>query len=261
MRSSVRMALVGAVLLLFAAVPVGCDRLFDVPQCGDSSDYSAADALGVEGDGAVKGLDGVVFCDGCGTFNTALWSKAEWKLGRGYVRAANVGASGGYYNLKLKANTWDGAEIYTCNRLSYGILSARFKAAPCPGAYSTLYFYQGVGSTSDEIDIEVYRGAAGWTIDFVVWKGGVRKYVRTYRPSFDPSVGFHEYRIDWTSTGVGFYIDRQLIYGFSGTARPTNSMRAHLNCWWPVDTALVPIQVRPTSDKYMVIDWISYTGY
>jgi len=197
------------------------------------------------------------FQDDCDSFNSDLWSKAEWALGRGYVRAANDSASGGYYDLKLKANTWDGAEIYTPALYLNGCAKACCRCAPVAGATSALFFYQGVRAANDEIDIEASRDSLDWRICFTVWTDGYVKWSAGYHPSFDPSAGFHEYCIDWASDSIAFLVDGQNKGTYDGAGLPTDSMQIHLNCWWPNSgTAL-----KPTSDKLMQIDSVSYTNY
>lgn len=195
------------------------------------------------------------FSDPGNSFNNKLWNKAEWSLGKGYVRAANAGCSGGYYTLKLKAKTWDGAEIYTPSRYGYGLARASFKCPVAAGSISSLFFYQGVTSKNDEIDIEVYKNGSSWRIDFVVWKGGTKTWADGFNPTFDPSAAYHEYAIDYAVNGIAFFVDGQNKKTCpKATSRPSNSMQIHLNCWWPTWLS----SAMPTSDKFMQVDSIAY---
>jgi beta-glucanase (GH16 family) len=248
------------VLVTLAMLPLACKRIAGFPQSGDPSDEtSALQAPAVSG----NGTDAVSFCDNCNTFNSSLWSKADWSLGKGWFRTANVSASGGYYKLKLSASSWNDAEIYTPTRYGCGFTSTSFKTPSDSGAISSIFFYQGVSGQNDEIDIEIWKTAGKWSINFtidsaydpVAHKGRV-VYSHSYTPSFDPSASYHTYAIDWAVGGIAFFVDGSNKGTYRG-GRPTHQMQIHMNCWWPTWLK----STKPSSDKYMSIDWISYSGY
>lgn len=200
------------------------------------------------------------FADNCTTFNSTLWSKATWAMGRGNMAAANVNPSGGgVYNFELPANSYDGGEIYSNSAYSFGQSEAEIKCANVQGVINSIYLYQGVGSASDEIDIEVYKNNGGtWEIAFTIYQAGTITYRHTYNPTWDPSAAYNDYLIDYSSTGVSFYINGGLEGSFSTAGSlPTHPMNIQLIGWWP--TWLTAVQ--SSSNKYMQVNWIKYTAH
>ena len=195
------------------------------------------------------------FCDNCNKFDSKIWLKAEWPLGRGNVKATNVSCSNGYYYLTLKSKTWDCGEIYTSKQYSYGLARSSFKCPDISGAISSIFFYEGVKSENDEIDIEIYKKDSKWRIDFVVYKKGNKNWISGFNPSFNPSSGFHEYAIDYAVGGIAFFVDgnnKGVCPRY--ISRPTKSMQIHLNCWWPTWLNAT----KPSKNKSMQIDFIEY---
>ena len=198
------------------------------------------------------------FLDPCNTLGS-LWLKANWPIkdSRGYFTPANVSATNGYFNLTLRANTWEGAEIYTSKLFSYGRLRASFKCPNVSGAISSLFYYQGKNANNDEIDVEVYENGSRWRIDFVVWQGGRKTWTGGFYPTFNPSAALHKYSIEYSFNGITFFVDGQNKYQFPNGS-PTKPIQMHLNCWWPNWLVTTPPSIPPTTSKSMQIDFISY---
>ena len=135
------------------------------------------------------------FTDNCTTFDSSLWDVANYGMGRGSMLPADIAASGGgVYNFKVPADTYNGAEIFTKGKYSYGHASTSMKCCGNQGVLNSIYMYQGTGSSSDEIDIEVYKNSGGtWEIAFTVYKASVKEWVKVYYPSWDPSAGYNTY--------------------------------------------------------------------
>ena len=70
---------------------------------------------------------------------------------------------------------------------------------------------------------------------------------------FDPSAGYHDYRIEWTSSRVGFYVDGTRMTEFT-TGVPQDAMYILSNVWWPTWLA-GPVLSSPAS---LGIDRIVY---
>jgi beta-glucanase (GH16 family) len=199
------------------------------------------------------------FLDDCTTFDSSLWNIANYGMGRGSMLPADFAPSGGgVYNFELPANTYNGAEIYSKAQYGYGKASTSMKCCGLQGVLNSIYMYQGVGSSSDEIDIETYKNDGGtWEIAFTVYKAGVKEWVKVYYPSWDPSAGYNTYTIDYESTGVTLYVNGAVEGQFTtGGKLPTHAMNIQLIAWWP--TWLTAD--KSGSNEYMQTNWISFTA-
>lgn len=76
------------------------------------------------------------FIDDCTTFNSNLYTKANWAAGLGSVLVSNVNPSGGgVLNFEIPAGTRNGGEIVSKAQYSYGQVEAQFKVPSLPGSY------------------------------------------------------------------------------------------------------------------------------
>ncbi len=197
------------------------------------------------------------FLDNCTTFNTSLWNLANWGMGRGSVLPADVSPSGGgVLNFEIPASTYNGGEIYSKAQYGYGQVEAEMKCANVQGVISSVYMYQGT-SASDEIDIEVYLNNGTWEIAFTVYRQGVKTWTHVYYPSWDPSAGYNDYEIDYESNAVTFYVNGgEEAQCNTADELPTNPMNIQLIAWWPDWLSAT----QSSSNKYMQVNWISYTA-
>ncbi|KAL7941935.1 glycoside hydrolase family 16 protein [Trichoderma barbatum] len=196
------------------------------------------------------------FVDNCTTFNTALWTKANWPLGLGSVLPDNVNPSGGgVLNFEIPAGTRNGGEIVSKAKYSYGQISAQFKVPNLPGIISSIFLYQGT-STSDEIDIEVYLNKGKWEVAFTIYRLGVKEWSHGYFPTWDPSAGYHDYMIDYQEAAISFYVNGVLESQFhTPSQQPIHPMNIQLNAWFPAWLNGPPA----SSTQFLQVNQISYT--
>lgn len=117
-------------------------------------------------------------------------------LGRGRVAAVNVVPTGGTVELRLPAGIFDGAEFRSATRLAHGVVEGRLRAAPAPGSITALFLYEGRARRNDEVDIELLGGTR--TALLTVWREDRQVFHTSVTLGFDPSAGFHDYRIPWS---------------------------------------------------------------
>lgn len=199
---------------------------------------------------------GASFVDNCTTFNSNLWSKADWAQGLGSVQSANVNPSGGgVLNFEIPAGTHNGGEIRSKAQYSFGQVAANFKVPNLPGIISSIFMYQGT-STSDEIDIEVYLNNGKWEIAFTIYRLGVKEWVHSYFPTWDPSIGYNDYMIDYQESAISFYINGALEAQFhTPSQQPIHPMNIQLNAWYP-EWLNGPLAA---STEFFQVNQISYT--
>jgi beta-glucanase (GH16 family) len=197
------------------------------------------------------------FIDNFDSFDTNRWYRGAHSLGRGYLDPNNVGygrdARGSYLVLRLPANTYDGAEIGSNNRYKYGTYRVRMECPQAPGSLSTFFLYQDIAGGNDEIDIEIFNDGTR-RMSLTIWVAGTQTHSAQHTLTFDPSNGYHEYQIDFYSSGVRFYVDGQLLQEWA-SGLPTNPMRIMSNTWWPTWLS----GSKPATDKKTYVDWIEYS--
>ncbi|KAK1240283.1 hypothetical protein MKX08_007725 [Trichoderma sp. CBMAI-0020] len=175
------------------------------------------------------------FIDDCTTFNSNLYTKANWTAGLGSVLPSNVNPSGGgVLNIEIPAGTRYGGEIVSKAQYSYG---------------------QGT-STSDEIDVEVYLSQGKWEIAFTIYRLGVKEWSHGYFPTWDPSAGYNDYMIDYQEAALSFYVNGALEAQFhTPSQQPTHAMNIQLNTWFPAWLN----GAAASSIQFMQVNQISYT--
>jgi len=192
----------------------------------------------------------VGFIDEFETFDLSRWSKEAHPLGRGTFEIQNIREGTGTVSLVLPANTFNGGEIRSIDLVGYGTYTASMRTPLSPGSITAFFLYE-ARYLSDEIDIEIYNDGSKRVL-LTTWVRGRRTgNVSTTLPS-DPTTGFHEYVIDWSSSSVRFYVDGAMIWEFRSKL-PRNAMHLMANTWWPTWLS-APL---PQSDAALVIDRIA----
>jgi hypothetical protein len=187
------------------------------------------------------------FSDHFSIFDTSKWMKGNHRTpgttarpGLGSFQPKNVSIENGRLLLKHPANTKNGGEIQTISLYTYsfGTFRTNMKCPFLPGTITTLFTYQGV-DYGDEIDIEIWNDGSGKVI-FTVWKQEISKltgqsvYNNTVSLGFDPSTGYHEYRIDFYPDAITWYIDGIEKDRFTDQSNfPAHAMYLYVNTWWP----------------------------
>ncbi len=187
------------------------------------------------------------FIDHFSVFNDARWVKGNHRTpgttarpGLGFFQPENVTMESGKLLLRHPANTKNGGEIESVSPYTYsfGTYRTNMKCPALPGTITTLFTYEGV-DYGDEIDLEIWNDGSGKVI-FTIWKSDISSitgqsvYSNTINLGFDPSVAFHEYRIDFYPDGISWYIDG--IQKDKTTLQsnfPNHSMHLMVNTWWP----------------------------
>jgi hypothetical protein len=185
-------------------------------------------------------------------FNRKLWEKSSHSLGKSYLDPDNVDIGDGYAKIKVPAGAKDGGEFGTKASFTHGTYRANIQVVPISGVVTGFFLYHGTGGNGDEIDIELYHEDE-WYVAFTTWSDGDMTGTEKKRLKFDPSAGFHEYRIDFYPEQVNFFVDDQQMYVFK-SGLPDEPMRLLVNTWYPDWLYGHP----PKKDMYTIVDWIQY---
>jgi beta-glucanase (GH16 family) len=68
---------------------------------------------------------------------------------------------------------------------------------------------------------------------------------------FDPTIRFHEYRFDYASGSINFYVDGKLMKTWK-VGLPSNPVKLYANAWYPNRLA----GKKPAKDQYVLVDRI-----
>lgn len=170
------------------------------------------------------------------SLNRNLWTTPDHALGHGQVRGENVSVSDGKLYLKMPANSLDGAEIKSVRGdYQYGSYTIRMKAPPASQTYLAPFLWTDPDFHS-EIDVEVHNDGSRTTF-FNTYEGPevdppdtIQQEVVTL--PFDPSAGFHDYRWEYASGYVKFYVD-DTHYWTVNERIPPSEMHLFVNVHWP----------------------------
>lgn len=170
------------------------------------------------------------FVDEFEVLDEAIWVSESHFIGRRWLDAGNATHAHGRVHLTLPAGTHEGSEIRSRRRGLFRTAAARIRTPDAPGALVGFFLYQGVRGPNDEIDIEIFGGER--RIMFTTWSNGESTNHAKHELPFDPSSGFHDYRIEWERDRVAFFVDDVLFQEFV-TGIPQKPMFLMSNAWWP----------------------------
>lgn len=181
-----------------------------------------------------------------------LWAVQDYTAG-GWTRVpGNAARNDPYYELTVSSTTTSGAEIATtASDYLNGSYRCSLKAPAVYGTVSAFFYY---ASDTEEIDIEILsRENEESVAHFVVHEndGDTHKFVPL---GFDPSAAFHEYRFDWYSDRVEFYVDGVKRAEITENI-PTTAGSILANHWSTADASWA--DGPPASDAVMQIEYIT----
>ena len=140
------------------------------------------------------------------------------------------------------------------NDFFYGTYRASIKMSSVPGAVVGWFTY--LGKPLNEIDVEFLTRdprKAHFTLHHI--RTGVDHATPTM--PFDPSAAFHEYRFDWYTNRVEYYVDGKQ-YATLTNQVPDRPSRILLNHW----SSNIPTWGgnAPTEDAVMLVDWVYFSS-
>ncbi len=195
------------------------------------------------------------FRDDFDTLDTTRWSKGEHGIGRSYLDPANVSVAGGELLMKIPARTLNGGEIVSNELYRYGSYSARMKVPYAPSSITGFFMYK-APDFANEIDIEIFNDRSR-RIMFTTYAGAADGPTNTeiLQLPFDPTEGYHDYRFDYSTGSVSFYVDGTLMKTWNQDI-PSDSMYLMTNVWFPtwLDGK------KPRKNAYLRVDSIEHTA-
>jgi len=180
-----------------------------------------------------------------------VWLVSDSSLGRSELKSDNVSVSDGALSITIPGNSLNGGEIYTQELKDYGAFETRMKLPNAPSSITGFFLYK-APDYFYEIDIEVYNQPDG-TLLLTTYADGEKKNAYVGNLGFDPTRGFHDYRIEYGENQVSFYIDTVFIKSWSD-GFPKEGMYLMLNSWFP--QWLDGVSTKET--QTLSVDWVRY---
>ncbi len=200
------------------------------------------------------------FTDLLDGFDSSRWAKSDgWTNGSPFDNAwsaGNVNFHDGVLELVLDdtarlGQPYTSAEYRSTGYYGYGCYEVSFRPVAVPGAVTTFFTFAGPydnggNGKHNEIDIEfvgAYLGEGPSSVQFNFWTnddGYASRNEYLMQLGFDAAASFHAYGFKWTSTGIDWYVDGDLVYSvFDTTGNPTpkasDSLQKIMLNLWPVD--------------------------
>lgn len=198
-----------------------------------------------------KGFSAFETQDNFDDLDENVWLVSDSSLGRSALKSENISVSNGELRIVMPENSLDGGEIYTKELTGYGAFETRMKIPDAPSSITGFFLYK-VPDYFYEIDIEVYNQPDG-TLLLTTYSDGEKNNTYVGNLGFDPTKGFHDYRIEYDENQVSFYIDSVFIKSWSD-GFPKEGMYLMINSWYPkwLDG------VRPKETQTLRVDWVRY---
>ncbi|MBK5245470.1 MAG: glycoside hydrolase family 16 protein [Eubacteriaceae bacterium] len=212
------------------------------------------DTAGAQRLGESRGEEGFsVFAtqDNFDNLDENVWLVSDSSLGRSKLKSDNVSVSNGELSIEIPGNSLNGGEIYTQELKGYGAFETRMKLPNAPSSITGFFLYK-APDYFYEIDIEVYNQPDG-TLLLTTYADGEKKNTYVGNQGFDPTKGFHDYRIEYDENQVSFYIDSVFVKSWSD-GFPKEGMYLMINSWFPkwLDG------VSPKETQILRVDWVRY---
>ena len=242
---------------------------------GGSAGRGGTGGQGTAGAGGGTAVDPhfkLAWRDDFDTFDTTHWTKQTHTFAENLARfsAANAVVEGGFLKLRVTHvqngdKAYTAAEVASKDQFTFGRFAGRMKFCAGSGMVSSMFTYKDdVTASWQEIDIE-HLGNLPKSIQYNLISGNLAN--RVYQPkvvtfSFGPPLEFHEYVIEWTPSGVTFFVDGVMSF-HDVQATLKDAARLHMNAWptnnavtsfaGPFNQAAVPCEAQ--------YDWVAAYTY
>ena len=197
--------------------------------------------------------------DSAQELDPAAWTASGWKNSTRAHSPANVTVKDGVLALKLSVS--GPGTIPVCAEVAsrrkdffYGTYRASIKMSSVPGAVVGWFTY--LGNPLNEIDVE-FLTRDPKKAHFTLHQIRTDVDHATADMPFDPSAAFHEYRFDWYTNRVDYYVDGRK-YATLTNQVPDRPSRIMLNHW----SSNLPMWggKAPTEDAVMLVDWVYFSS-
>lgn len=180
-----------------------------------------------------------------------IWKISSKKLGRTKIKSTNVFVNNGMLEIHMPKGILEGGEISTVQLQGYGAYEIRMKLPYARSSITGFFLYKSPDYYY-EIDIELYNDESGKLL-LTTYSDGKTNNECSCITGFDPTLDFHEYRLEYYEDLVGFYVDNKLVKSWT-SGFPKGEMQLMVNSWYPNWLEGIPAE----SEQVLYVDWIRY---
>lgn len=137
---------------------------------------------------------------------------------------ANIVETGGYADINLAQQSfagysWTGGGLVSKDSFRYGYYQVKAKITANTGWHTSFWLFAGNGTTTyntaakteiDDFEINT-DNPSSISMGYIEWNNGSTvggtRCNSNYNPGFSTAAGYHYYGIEWTESGVTYYID------------------------------------------------------
>jgi beta-glucanase (GH16 family) len=224
------------------------------------------------------------FADPLQALDSTRWAIADgWTNGPPFDNAwgaDHVSFHDGQLDLRLDdaarlGEPYTSGEYRTKGYYGYGCYEAGFRPVAVPGVVTSFFtfagpFDNGGNGKHNEIDIE-FLGNDTRSVQLNYWTNDDTYASRNevlIPLAFDPTAQSHAYAFKWTSGGIRWYIDGQLVHealdSFGNpTPKASDSLQKIMVNLWPVDesaAAWAGTFQYPGAPLHALYEWVRYTA-
>ncbi len=158
-------------------------------------------------------------------------------------------------------NYWSG-EVRTKESYSYGRIETRMRSASASGVTSTIFTYNILSSTYNEIDIEI-MGKDNNEVQYTTFTPDEKGVNFRQALNFNPHAAFHVHAIEWTPDYVAWYVDGYEIHRDNSDRIRTLglSQAIMMNFWMPNSVEWAGTFDDRSLPLYAMYDWVKFYDY
>lgn len=224
------------------------------------------------------------FTDHLTSYDTSRWIKADgWTNGSPFDNAwlaSHAAHRDGLLELRLDdqaalGEPYSSGEVRTTGYYGYGCFEAKFRPVAQPGVVTSFFTFAGPydnggNGRHNEIDVE-FLGYDTRRVQLNFWTNDDSYSLRNevlLDLGFDAAQALHRYGFKWTSGGIAWYVDGNLVHEvFDSPLNPTpkaaDSLQKIMVNLWPVDetaAAWAGTFAYPGQPLHAEYDWVRYVA-
>jgi len=156
---------------------------------------------------------------------------------------------------------WSG-EVRTKESYSYGRIETRMRSASASGVTSTIFTYNILSSTYNEIDIEI-MGKDNNEVQYTTFTPDEKGVNFRQALNFNPHAAFHVHAIEWTPDYVAWYVDGYEVHRDNSDRIRTLglSQAIMMNFWMPNSVEWAGKFDDRSIPLYAMYDWVKFYDY
>jgi beta-glucanase (GH16 family) len=198
----------------------------------------------------------IIFYDDFNSFDTSKWVRSDRGCPNHICSVSNVPApANSKLIINIPAGRQGGGEIYSKSTFNYGTFQISMRTANVAWVRFAFFLFDPASQNEiDIIEVEVSKGVFGNSVSAysTIWRNPSTRVWTSgaYNLWFDPSGGYHTYRLDYYKDRIQFYIDGRCVSKVPMCIVPFAPLRLYINSY-----TFKPFNYPPTTAT-LYVDWV-----